>query len=41
MTTVNLLILLANLAVLGLNLKLYTEYVKDRAQDRRAGGRSG
>lgn len=29
------LILLANLAVLGLNLKIYTEYVKDRAQDRR------
>lgn len=35
-TTTNALILLANLGVLGLVLKLYTEYVKDRAQDRRA-----
>jgi hypothetical protein len=35
---VNLLILLANLAVLGLTLKLYTEYFKDKAQDRRKDG---
>jgi hypothetical protein len=34
------LILLANLAVFGLSLKLYTEYVKDRAQDRRAASTS-
>ena len=26
------LVLLANLAVLGLNLKLYTEYFKDQSQ---------
>jgi hypothetical protein len=30
-----LLILLANIAILGLNLKLYTEYFKQRAQERR------
>jgi len=35
-TTINLLILLANLAVLGLNLKLYTEMLKDAAMNRRA-----
>lgn len=34
---VNSLLLLANIGVLGLSLKLYTEFVKDRAQDRRAG----
>lgn len=34
-TAINLLILLASLAVLGLNLKLYTEILKDRSQDRR------
>ena len=33
---VNLLFLLANLALLGLNLKLYTEILKDNAQNRRA-----
>ena len=35
--TVGLLILLANIGVFGLTLKLYTEYFKDRAQDRRYG----
>jgi len=35
-TAVNLLILLANLCVLGLTLKLYTEILKDKSQDRRA-----
>lgn len=30
-----LLVLLANVAVLGLNLKLYTEWVKDRNMERR------
>jgi hypothetical protein len=35
--TPNLLVLLANLAVLGFTLKLYTEYFKDRKQDRRVG----
>lgn len=29
-------VLIACLIVLGLNLKIYTEYVKDRAQDRRS-----
>ena len=32
MLTAEILILVANLGVLGLNLKLYTEYFKDRAQ---------
>jgi hypothetical protein len=36
-TAVNVLILLANLAVLGLALKLYTELFKDKAFDKRAG----
>jgi hypothetical protein len=31
----SLLILLANIAMLGLNLKLYTEYFKDRKIERR------
>lgn len=35
-TAVNLLILLANLAVFGLNLKLYTEALKDSAMNRRS-----
>jgi hypothetical protein len=39
-TTTNVLILIANLGVLGLTLKLYTEYFKDKAQDRRKGGAS-
>jgi len=34
-TIVNLLILLANLAVFGLTIKLYTEILKDGAQNRR------
>jgi hypothetical protein len=34
--TASLLILLANLAVLGLNLKLYTECLKDRKMDSRS-----
>ena len=33
--SVGLLIVLANLVILGLNLKLYTEYFKDRSQVRR------
>jgi hypothetical protein len=32
---INLAILLINVAVLGLTLKLYTEYFKDRSQSRR------
>ena len=32
----NILFLLANLAVFGLNLKLYTEILKDQSQNRRA-----
>ena len=35
---VNTLILLANLGVLGLVLKLYTEYFKDRSISKRNGG---
>lgn len=35
MEITNLLFLLANLAVLGLNLKLYTEVLKDKSQDNR------
>lgn len=35
---VGALILLANLAVLGLNLKLYTEFLKDRKMDARHEG---
>ena len=34
----NCLILLVNLGVLGLTLKLYTEYFKDKAQDSRKKG---
>lgn len=36
---VNMLVLIANLAVLGFTLKLYTELFKDKAFDKRA--RSG
>ena len=36
MDVASLLVLLANLAVLGLNLKLYTEILKDKSQDKRA-----
>jgi hypothetical protein len=32
---VNILILIANLGVLGLTMKLYTEYFKDRSQRNR------
>lgn len=32
----NGLMLLANLGILGLNLKLYTEWMKDKSMDRRA-----
>jgi len=32
------LILLANIAILGLNLKLYTEVLKDKSMDHRAKG---
>lgn len=35
MIEANLIILLANLVILGLNLKLYTEYFKDRSQSTR------
>lgn len=38
-TLVNVGILLANIGILGLSLKLYTEYVKGWAQDNR--GRKG
>lgn len=34
-TVVNLLVLLGTVAVFGLTLKLYTEYAKDKFQDRR------
>jgi hypothetical protein len=34
-TITNLIILLANLVVLALNLKLYTEILKDKAMDAR------
>lgn len=34
---VNGLFLLLNLAVFALNLKLYTEVLKDKSQNRRAG----
>ena len=37
-TVANLLILLANLCVLGLTVKLYTEYFKDRAISNRSKG---
>jgi len=37
----NGIILVANLAVLGLTLKLYTEYFKDRSQNARAPGDIG
>jgi hypothetical protein len=36
MDEAGVLILLANLGILGLNLKLYTEYFKDRSQDNRS-----
>lgn len=35
MLVAELLVLLANIAVLGLTLKLYTEYFKDRSQAQR------
>lgn len=34
-TIICLIIVLINLAILGLNLKLYTEYFKDRKIERR------
>lgn len=34
-TIINILILLANIAVFGLTVKLYTEYFKDRSQKNR------
>ena len=33
---ISVIVLALNLLVLGLVMKLYTEYTKDRAQDRRA-----
>jgi hypothetical protein len=39
MNVASLLILLANLGVLALNVKLYTEILKDGAFNRRAKGR--
>lgn len=33
---INGVILLANIGILGLSLKIFTEYVKDRAMDRRS-----
>jgi hypothetical protein len=38
--TENLLILGCNILILGLNLKLYTEYFKDKAQDKRAANKN-
>jgi hypothetical protein len=35
MNETNVLILLANIMVLALNIKLYTEIFKDKSQDRR------
>ena len=32
---INVLTLLANIAIFGLNLKLYTEILKDKSQDAR------
>ena len=32
---INGVILLANIGIFGLSLKIFTEYVKDRAMDRR------
>ena len=40
LTLVNVLLVLANLAVFGLCLKLYTEILKDKSQNRRAGKES-
>jgi hypothetical protein len=40
MDEANVLILLANLGVLALNLKLYTEYFKNEAQNGRRKGTS-
>jgi hypothetical protein len=37
----SILILLANLGVLALNLKLYTEILKDQSQNRRADRQKG
>lgn len=41
MLVAELMVLLANLGVLALTLKLYTEYFKDKSQDRRKGERGG
>jgi len=35
LTVVNVMLVLTNLAILGLSLKLYTEYFKDRSMERR------
>lgn len=35
-TAINVLLVLVNLGVLGLNLKLYTEILKDQSMNRRA-----
>jgi hypothetical protein len=32
------LFIIANLIILALNIKLYTEYAKDKFQDKRKGG---
>lgn len=37
-TIVNLLILIANFGVLAMTVKLYTEYFKDKSQDKRKQG---
>lgn len=39
LTAVNCVILLANLGILGLTLKLYTELFKDKAFDQRSKGK--
>lgn len=37
LTLINMAILFANLIVLGLTMKLYTEHFKDRVQEKRRG----
>ena len=37
MLTADILILIANIMILGISIKLYTEILKDKNQDRRTG----
>lgn len=34
-TVINVLLLLINVIILGLSIKIFTEYVKDKAMDKR------